>query len=384
MPGNQQLQIKQLNKQKLSKNQVLFNAITKKIATLQAEIAKKKLLLDTALSLYSKNVYPLKKQLLNQRETLIITLWKIYTSNKLSKADQRNLKKLIQYHLDQFLEEKDATFSAAIQEILEAIEGINYQQIIEEEKEKNKAEMKAEFAKIDIDLTEEDFENENKMAEKIALAREKMKTGAAEDYQWQQQKRQQKKSARQINYEKKQQEIEDLKKKNIGTIYKQLAKLFHPDLEQDALKKAEKEALMKTLTAAYEAKDLHTLLMLELKWIHQQQNQLADIADDKMSIYLAILNEQKDDLINKKNQLILHPQYSVLADEFGYHFQKYPLQIIQKETHDKQQDIQAIEQTLQQLNTENALKEVKSIIKKWVLKDKKDWEEAAMFDAFWN
>ena len=384
MPGNQQLQIKQLNKQKLSKNQVLFNAITKKIATLQAEIAKKKLLLDTALSLYSKNVYPLKKQLLNQRETLIITLWKIYTSNKLSKADQRNLKKLIQYHLDQFLEEKDATFSAAIQEILEAIEGINYQQIIEEEKEKNKAEMKAEFAKIDIDLTEEDFENENKMAEKIALAREKMKTGAAEDYQWQQQKRQQKKSARQINYEKKQQEIEDLKKKNIGTIYKQLAKLFHPDLEQDALKKAEKEALMKTLTAAYEAKDLHTLLMLELKWIHQQQNQLADIADDKMSIYLAILNEQKDDLINEKNQLILHPQYSVLADEFGYHFQKYPLQIIQKETHDKQQDIQAIEQTLQQLNTENALKEVKSIIKKWVLKDKKDWEEAAMFDAFWN
>jgi hypothetical protein len=381
-PNNNNLIIKQFGKQKLSKSQDLFNKLTKKIETLQAEINKKKKQLDTALSLYATKLYPILQQLLKQREVLIITLWNLYKANKLSKVDQRSLKKMVQYHLDIYLQEIDMECSETIQKIFEEVDGINYQQVIEDEKEKMQAEMRAAFAKENIHITDDDFADENKMAEKIALAKEKMKIKeAANQYKYQQR---QKKSTRQINYEKQQQAIEDLKKKNIGTIYKQLAKLFHPDLELDEFKKAEKEILMKQLTVAYEAKDLHALLMLELKWIHNQQNHIADITDDKMSIYLEILKEQVQDLSHEKNSILHHPQYNILAEQYGYNIQQYPIEIINKDILNQQQISKIIEQDLEQLSSETAFKHAKTVIKNWVKKEKEEWEEAAMFDAFWN
>jgi hypothetical protein len=381
-PINNTLIIKQLGKKKLSKNQDLFNKLTKKIECLQGEINKKKLQLDAALTLYATKLYPIQQQLLQQREALIITLWNLYKANKLSKVDQRNLKKMVQYHVDIYLQDVETECNETIQTIFEEVEGINYQQVIKEEKEKMQAEIRAAYAAENIHLTDEDFADENKMAEKIALAKEKIKIKeAANQHKYQQQ---QKKSAKQINYEKQQQAIEDLKKKDIGTIYKQLAKFFHPDLEIDELKKSEKEILMKQLTVAYEAKDLHTLLMLELKWIYNQQNHIAVITNDKMNIYLEILKEQVQDLSHKKNNIVYHPQYSVLAEQYGHSFQQYPIEIIQKDILNHQQISKILELDLELLTSETNFKHAKAIIKNWVKNEKNEWEEAAMFDAFWN
>ena len=58
----------------------------------------------------------------------------------------------------------------------------------------------------------------------------------------------------------------DLKAKSVRSIYISLAKLVHPDTETDELQRAVKEEEMKKLSAAYEAKDLPTLLRMEMEW----------------------------------------------------------------------------------------------------------------------
>ena len=52
-------------------------------------------------------------------------------------------------------------------------------------------------------------------------------------------------------------QAEQLRNKSITSIYKQLAKVLHPDLEPDAERKQAKGTLMQELTAAYRNNDLH-------------------------------------------------------------------------------------------------------------------------------
>ena len=49
---------------------------------------------------------------------------------------------------------------------------------------------------------------------------------------------------------------------NTKTIYRQLARTHHPDLERDPTKQADKTAQMQRITEAYEADDLYALLQL--------------------------------------------------------------------------------------------------------------------------
>jgi hypothetical protein len=60
---------------------------------------------------------------------------------------------------------------------------------------------------------------------------------------------------------------EEFRKRSIAKLYKQLARVLHPDLEQDRGLQSEKVQLMQELTEAYRQNDLHTLLRLELQWI---------------------------------------------------------------------------------------------------------------------
>lgn len=54
-------------------------------------------------------------------------------------------------------------------------------------------------------------------------------------------------------------------KKSMTELYKELAKLIHPDLEQDEEKRHRKEQLMKELTAARDSEDVHAMLLIRQK-----------------------------------------------------------------------------------------------------------------------
>jgi hypothetical protein len=363
---SQSLIITKAGKQKLSKNQDAFNKLTEKIEKLQKDIEKKQLQFDLALKIFGNELYPAQLKMLATRYKLITVLWEIYKSNKLAKTDQRHLKNVLQFHLQQYFMQTDIEPDAILQNIFSEIEGISYEKMMQDEKEKESAQMQEIFDKMNIDIKGLDIDDEVAIAKKIAEARQKM-AAIQEERNERFKQRQQKKSktAKQVEYEKMQKAADELKQKNISTIYKQLAKLFHPDLEQDAERKAEKEILMKELTAAYEVKNLHALLTLELQWIHKENDHLESLTEDKLAIYLQILKEQARDLETEKNNILNQPQYSALVNQFGFSVQRYPVEIVRqhvKTAHDIAKDF---ESDIANFESDMALRHVKNMIKQW-------------------
>ncbi|MFD2720798.1 J domain-containing protein [Hymenobacter monticola] len=89
---------------------------------------------------------------------------------------------------------------------------------------------------------------------------------------------------------------------NAKTIYRQLARQHHPDLERDPEKQAARTALMQRITEAYEADDLCTLLQL------LAESGPADAeADDVLARYTRALLQQQTQLKQQMNELKYGP-----------------------------------------------------------------------------
>jgi hypothetical protein len=376
----QSLVITKAGKQKLSKNQEAFNKLTQKIEKLQKDIAKKQLQFDLALKIYGNELYPAQLKMLAQQYKLIIALWHIYLSNKLAKPDQRHLKNVVQFYLKEYFLQTDIEPDGILQNIFSQLEGISYDKMMQLEKEKEWAEMQEVLKAMEVDAEGLDIDDEAAVAAKLAEARQKMAAMQAEQEEEHKQRQQQKnKTAKQLEHEKLQKTIAEMKQKNISTIYKQLAKLFHPDLEQDVEKKVEKEILMKELTAAYEAKNLHALLTLELRWINKESDHLETLTDEKLAIYLQILKEQATNLEWEKKDIIQQPQYAVLVNQFGYTVQKYPVEMVQQQLKTAQTIARDFEDNITNFTSAFALRHVKEMLKQWKLQEQElDEQEEIM------
>jgi hypothetical protein len=372
----QSLIITKAGKQKLSKNQEAFNKLTQKIEKLQKEITGKQLQFDLALKIYGAELYPAQLKILENRKRIIIILWDVYKTNKLSKTDQRHLKNIIQYHLQEYFTASDIEPDEVLQNIFSQVEGISYDKMMEDEKEKEIALLQQVLAKMNVDIKGVDVNDEAAMAQKIAEAKKNMADMQARNEERMQQRQQKKKkTAKQVEYEKMQQAVNEMKQKNISTIYKQLAKLFHPDLEQDAERKVEKEILMKELTAAYEVKNLHALLMLELKWIHKENDHLETLTEEKLSIYLEILKEQASNLEQEKISIFQQPQYYALVNQFGYTVQRYPVEIVKKHINKATAVAKEFEMDIAGFESDTALRHIKEMIKQWKQNEKQTDED---------
>ncbi len=361
-------------KQKLTKNQEAFNKLTQRIEKLQKEIEKKGLQYDMALKIYSTDLYPAQLKVLEGRQKLIIALWDIYKSKRLSKTDQRHLKWIIQHNFQEFFGESDNELPEELKRIFSEIEGINYDKLLKEEKEASFADLQEAFKKLKVDMTGINMEDSEAIAAKIAEAKQKM---FEEEEQKGEQKKikadNKKKSIRQVESEKMQKAVEEMKQKNISTIYRQLAKLFHPDLEQDPERKLEKEVLMKSLIAAYEAKNLHALLSLELKWIHKETDHLESLTEEKLAVYLQILREQASSLEHEKHAILNQPQYYVLRNIEGYGIRKFPVDTLHNLVISAKNSIRIFKKDISNLEGPKALNYVKELIKSFKKMDEEQF-----------
>ncbi|QNH63674.1 J domain-containing protein [Hymenobacter sediminicola] len=85
---------------------------------------------------------------------------------------------------------------------------------------------------------------------------------------------------------------------NTKTLYRQLARTHHPDLERDPTAQQHKTALMQRITEAYEANDLYTLLQL------LSEAAPTDQADDTvLARYTQALHQQQTELKQQLNEL---------------------------------------------------------------------------------
>lgn len=104
----------------------------------------------------------------------------------------------------------------------------------------------------------------------------------------------------------------ELQATSLNRLYRQLARLLHPDLESDPVQRQRKEEAMKRLTIAYKAGDLHALLGLELEWIEQSGGDLANLTEEKLAIYNGILKEQVEELDRELTSIPWHPNFAPL------------------------------------------------------------------------
>ena len=95
---------------------------------------------------------------------------------------------------------------------------------------------------------------------------------------------------------------------NTKTLYRQLARTHHPDLERDPDKQAGKTAQMQRITEAYEADDLYTLLQL----LAESGPANAE-ADDVLTRYTRALLQQQIQLKQEMNELKYGPNGFVIG-----------------------------------------------------------------------
>ena len=78
----------------------------------------------------------------------------------------------------------------------------------------------------------------------------------------------------------------------LRTIYRQLVSALHPDRETNPQEQLRKTALMKEANAAYEKRDLLTLLQLQLRAELLDASQMASMAKEKLAALTALLKDR--------------------------------------------------------------------------------------------
>lgn len=78
----------------------------------------------------------------------------------------------------------------------------------------------------------------------------------------------------------------------LRTVYRQLASALHPDREPDEDARKRKTALMSEVNAAYECKDLSTLLRIQLQAEQVDASKIGVLSDAKLKAMCVLLSEQ--------------------------------------------------------------------------------------------
>jgi len=353
----------------LSKSQQKFNKLTKKIETLQKEIQQKQESLDDALAYYGKTIHPLEMQLLELRKETVKKIFKHYKDKKtFSKKDREVLKHVINAQLEDIFYFSSGEPDDEIKKIFKETQGISYEASLKNEMDEMKETLQSMFEEMGVDINIDDAENTDEYwARKMKEIQEDMASKFEAD---EEKNNNRKKTPKQLQTEIREKEMEALRERNIKTIYKQLAKTLHPDLEPDETLRKEKEVVMQQLTAAYENEDLHTLLKLELQWIYKESNHLSELSNDKISLYNDVLKEQVEELEFQLEMLPKHPKYMPMqriAENENFSGVKIDLLREQKKLI---QVIDDIKVSYENLKGSYAVFEIRGVIESWKLHDK--------------
>lgn len=302
---------KKQHKKTLTPQQKTFNNLKKKVEKLQKDLQNIHHELDQTLNLYFDQIHPLNQSVVDAIKHFVKQLYEHYQNSKLSKKERHKLKDLMLFKIDKLMHLKESPgMDLDIKEIFEQINEIKLDEMVEEEMLSWKEQVEEDFdiQGIDIDLSDIEFNGDvNEFRGRVFEAMDEAKSKFRTD------------EPRMTQKNTKAQELELLQKKGLSTIYKELAKIFHPDLVQTPAQKAENEILMKKLTIAYKNKDLYTLLSLKIESMKKAGNRGVVQNDDQLKIYNSILKEQASSIKRNINHAIYQPKYApirhfVLAD----------------------------------------------------------------------
>ena len=313
-----ELIISQKKQKPLNKQQIAFNKFIKKIEKLREELKNTSDDLDTQLAFYGKEIHPLETKANTKRKEIIRILFSQFKKNKkIKEEEKKTLKRFISSLLGDVLSNNNTPPEQDLKDIFKEVTGESYEKAMAEEFEIMKDEMHDMFREsgVDIDLSQLNKDmSQEELAAKMKELSDKMKEQVEEK---EHKKSKRKKTAKQLEKEAKNKQLEEVRNKNIKSIYKQLVRALHPDLEQDEVIKAKKHTLMQRLTVAYENNDLHEMLSLEMEFINKEESNIDQLSTDKLAIYNQVLKEQVHALESQKYMLMQHPRLLPLMKYFG-------------------------------------------------------------------
>jgi hypothetical protein len=308
----------------LSRTQVEFNRLMKSLEAAKARHAREQARLDEVLAVSIRELMPLIEDLNRVNLGLVLKGRRAWQTLKLTAQRRHWFGDLLSGKAGDLLADPvgltDEEIAGLETVIGELGPSIGEQRIQENEKEKfdfmrEMIERTARQAGIELDLS--DLDPDGDPADMDRIVRERLGAAAADfeaklDSREAPEKSRRKPTKAQATKERNRLAREEAKNRDLKSLFKQLAKAFHPDLEPDPLLRQHKQIWMQRLNAAYAATDLREMLQLEMEWLGEEATNLATAGDEKLKVYCMVLKEQIADLSRQTHQLPGEPQYSSL------------------------------------------------------------------------
>ncbi|RNI31880.1 J domain-containing protein [Rufibacter immobilis] len=293
-------------KTSLSQLQQQFNASIQTIDELKGRLAERSRITEEARARVQKEIQPLMRQMVEKRVALVQLLDQAHTQADLPKLEQQKLAHFIKEQASVLVHHYEAQELAPLlqrythptppsakatsadkqetQQLLKNVLGLDVQL-------EDLADMEAFQAKLDQQMQEE---QEKREAQRV---------------------HRQKAIAQQSKEAKIKAELQNISKAS-RRLYTTLAKLLHPDTEQDPAARVWKEEAMKQVTIAYHQDDFFELLRLQMEFMHEQEQLLQQVPQDQLAYYVRLLQDQIQELEEKQSQYYMGPD-AQLYHEFG-------------------------------------------------------------------
>jgi hypothetical protein len=345
----------------LTAAQETFRALLARVESLRESIDADERDFDATLSFYAEEVVPRLARQTDLQKELVRALAPYVNKTFFPRKEERvEFRELTRELLDAIADRERGLIDNDLREIYNAVHGVGYSQ----HERKTIAAVKAALAQtlaeagLDADFSELDSaasEAEFMARAEVLIARaRKMKEAEAEAAH----------CAEHGHHATEDEHLhaeEEARKRSIANIYKQLARVLHPDLEPDSERQKNKVQLMQELTVAYRQNDLHTLLRLEMQWIENEGGDIDRLTEEKLGVYNEILRVQVLGLERRLRDLMFHPRYRPIVV-----FNDGPTRVINgpDKTRDLDASIAGIERCVALMETAKTADDVRAAVGK--------------------
>jgi hypothetical protein len=314
----------------LSPAQIEFNKRLKALERARAAFAKEKARLDHDLQICITQLLPLLEKKNRAERDLLFDAVSARNAIKLTPRRTKGLDDLLSTKASVLLADPSGLSEDDIKRLDSIVQELGLSRAKAEDDENVQSEFNemramiesmAELAGINLDLGDLDPKMDPSEFERIVHER-MAALDSDTPFERPNTKAKRKPSKAALEREKRQREVEDAKTKDFKTLYKQLAKALHPDLETDPALKAKRQLWMQRLTTARDNGDLRDMLAIEMEWIGSEFSNLTQASDEKLRTYSLVLKEQIEDTKQQADGLIFQPQYQFLQrflPPFGRH-----------------------------------------------------------------
>lgn len=313
-PIDGSLTIRPTAERPLSKEERAFNRAVAKVRTLRARFDEEKRRLDRALMFEATELRPRFERVTALRAALVRGFAPFLDDRRMKPAQKKTLRAILKEQLDEIFSHVRCP-DPDLRALFERLHGLGYAETVQGELEEARSGMAAIFEELGMNVDIPELRTDMS-EEDLAAAAARLADGMRRA---EEQRTSQTASHRKTKWERREEErarrFEQLRKDNIGAVYKRLVKVLHPDLEADPVEREKKSRAMQEVTGAYSRADLHALLCFELEWIEGAGFDAPRLGAEKLRAHAELLKEQAAELEAECYQLRFHPRYAPLIVE---------------------------------------------------------------------